>query len=192
MKIKDSTCNDSTVLTTTVTVLPLPVVTVSKTNDVDCSNNFSQLSATGGVQYAWQPAVLLNNPAISNPIATPTISTLFTVNVTDNNGCKNSDSVTVFVSNSNPAGNYMPNAFTPNNDRLNDCFGLKYWGNVTRLDFSIYNRFGERVFYTADPAKCWDGRFKGVLQEIGVYVYIIKATTTCGVVDKKGTFTLLR
>ena len=60
----------------------------------------------------------------------------------------------------------MPNAFTPNNDGINDCFGLKYWGNVTKLDFSIYNRFGERIFYTTDPAKCWDGRYKGVLHKV--------------------------
>ena len=192
VKIKDSTCNDSTILTTTVIVLPSPSITASKTNDVDCSNSFSQLSAGGGVQYLWQPSASLDNPNIANPVASPLNTTLFTVTGVDNNGCKGTDTITVYVSSANKGGYYMPNAFTPNTDGLNDCFGLKYWGNITRLEFSIYNRFGERVFYTTDPAKCWDGRCKGVLQDIGVYVYLIKATTACDVVDKKGTFTLLR
>ena len=84
------------------------------------------------------------------------------------------------------------NAFTPNGDGLNDCFGLKYWGNVPKLEFSIYNRFGERIFYTTDPAKCWNGKYKGVAQNIGFYVYMIKATTSCDTVEKKGSFMLMR
>lgn len=192
VKIKDNTCNDSAVLTTTVTVLPLPSVQASKTNDVDCSSGFARLSAVGGVQYIWQPSAFLNDPNISNPIATPLATTLFTVTGTDSKGCKNTDTITVNVSKNNSGQYNMPNAFTPNNDGLNECFGLKYWGNVTKLDFSIYDRLGVRIFYTTDPAKCWDGRYKGIMQENGMYVYVIKATTLCSIVDKKGTFTLLR
>ena len=191
VKIKDNTCNDSTVLSTTLTVLPLPSIKASKTNDIDCSSNFSQLNATGGRQYLWAPGTTLNDSTISNPIAKPLTTTLFTVAGTDMNGCKNTDTVTVNVSFTN-AGYNMPNAYSPNGDGLNDCFGLKYWGTVTKLEFSIYNRWGERVFFTTDPSKCWDGKYKGELQNIGVYVYVIKATTVCADVSKKGTFVLLR
>jgi gliding motility-associated-like protein len=98
----------------------------------------------------------------------------------------------VYVSSNNKGEYFMPNAFTPNNDGINDCFGLKFWGNITKLDFSIYNRFGERIFYSTDPVKCWDGRYKGVLQNIGAYVYIIKAVTACDTVERKGTVFLVR
>lgn len=192
IKIKDSTCNDSTILTTKITVLPSPSVNASKTNDIDCSNNSTQLNATGAKNYTWSPAAALDNSSISNPVAKPVTTTLFTVTGMDNNGCKNSDTLTVFVSNGNGSGYFMPNAFTPNNDGTNDCFGLKYWGTIIKLDFSIYNRFGERIFHSTDPAKCWDGRYKGALQQPGMYVYLIKATTACDVVDRKGTFVLLR
>lgn len=192
VKIKDIICNDSATLSTTLVALPLPIIKASKTNDIDCSSNFSQLNATGGQNYLWQPAAFLNDQNIPNPIANPLTTTLFTVNGTDMNGCKNTDTITVYVSSNNKRGYFMPNAFTPNNDGINDCFGLKYWGNVTKLDFTIYNRFGERIFYTTDPAKCWDGKYKGVLQNMGNYVYIIKAVTACDIVDKKGAFILVR
>jgi gliding motility-associated-like protein len=192
VKIKNSTCNDSTMLTTTLTVLSLPVIKATKTNDIDCSNNFAQLNATGGKNYTWQPSSLVNNSLLQNPIAKPENTTVYTVTGTDINGCKNSDTITVKAAFTNKAGYLLPNAFTPNGDGNNDCFGLKYWGNVTHLEFSIYNRFGEKVFYTNDPAQCWDGKYKGVLQNVGAYVYVIKATTTCDAVERRGSFILLK
>jgi gliding motility-associated-like protein len=192
VKIKDNTCNDSTLLTTTLTVLPLPSIKAIRSNDIDCTNNFSQLSATGGGQYIWQPGKDLNDSTSSNPIARPLSTTLFIVRGSDINGCKNTDTVTVNVGFNNTSGYFMPTAFTPNGDGINDCFGLKYWGNVTELDFSIYNRFGERVFHSTNSVSCWDGRYKGQLQETGAFVYMIKAKTTCGSVDKKGTVFLVR
>ena len=86
----------------------------------------------------------------------------------------------------------MPNAFTPNNDGLNDCYGIKFWGVIQELDFGIYNRWGERIFHTSNPNDCWDGTYKGVQQNPDVYVYLITAKTFCGKVFKKGTFTLIR
>lgn len=195
VKIKDSVCNDSSVLTTTIRVLSLPTIKATKSNDVDCSNDFSQLNATGSAKYIWQPSATLNNPNISNPIARPVTKTLFTVTGYDENGCKNSDTITVNVDMNaiNKSGYSMPTAFTPNNDGLNDCFGLKFWGAVTKLSFSIYNRFGERIFYSTDSSKaCWDGTYKGVKQNVGAYVYIIQATTPCDVINRKGTVMILR
>ena len=195
VKIKNITCNDSTVLTTTISALPLPVIEATKSNDIDCSNDFSRLSATGGTKYTWQPSATLSDPNIANPTAHPVSKTLYTVTGYDDNGCKNSDTVTVFVdmNNFNKSGYSMPTAFTPNNDGLNDCFGLKYWGTITKLNFSIYNRFGERIFYSADPSRaCWDGRYKGVMQEVGSYVYVIQAITSCDVINRKGSVMILR
>lgn len=87
----------------------------------------------------------------------------------------------------------MPTGFTPNNDGLNDCYGIKYWGTILDLEFSIYNRWGERIFFTKNPTDCWDGRYKGLPQDAAVFIYMIKARTTCeGSIFRKGTFTLIR
>lgn len=190
--ITDTVCNNSTTLTTAVQVAPLPTVKASKSNDLDCTKDFSQLNATGAVKYSWSPAATLSNTNIANPVATPVSPTIYIVKGTDAQGCVNYDSVMVVITASNKSGYFMPNAFTPNNDGLNDCYGIKYWGVIQELDFGIYNRWGERIFHTHNPSDCWDGTYKGVQQNPDVYVYLIKAKTFCGDVFKKGTFVLIR
>jgi gliding motility-associated-like protein len=180
------------VLSTLVTVLSSPQVKASKSNDLDCSNDRSQLNASGAKTYLWSPTSSLNNPAIANPMATPTGNTLYTVKGTDDFGCINYDSVRVNFLSINASGYFMPNAFTPNNDGKNDCYGIRFWGIIQQLEFSIYNRWGERLFFTKNPNDCWDGTYKGKMQDTGVYVYMIKAKTLCGDTFKKGLFTLIR
>jgi gliding motility-associated-like protein len=179
-------------LSTTVTVFDLPNVKAFKSNDIDCTTDFSQLNATGGVNYLWSPATSLNNANVANPIAIPAIKTLYTVKGTDVNNCINYDTVTVDITVFNKGSYLMPSAFTPNNDGLNDCYGIKYWGVIDELDFSIYNRWGQKVFHTKRPGDCWDGTYKGVKQDGNVFVYLIKAKTTCGDVTRKGVFVLIR
>jgi gliding motility-associated-like protein len=191
--ITETACNNSTTLTTTVTVLPPPSVHASKSNDLDCSNDASQLNATGAIIYTWSPAVTLDNPNIQNPIATPTTTTQYSVKGVDASGCSNIDTITVYVTGLNKGGYLMPNAFTPNNDGKNDCYGVKYWGVILELDFSIYNRWGQRIFHTNQPGQCWDGTFNGQPQNPDVYIYMIKAKTFCDqYIFRKGTFTLIR
>ena len=86
----------------------------------------------------------------------------------------------------------LPNAFTPNNDGVNDCFGIRKWGNVTIKEFSIYNRWGQKVFDTRNPSECWNGTFHGEMQDSGGYVYVIKAVSFCGNITRTGTVMLIR
>jgi gliding motility-associated-like protein len=138
----------------------------------------------------------LTNISASNtasPVVKPLSSITYIVRVTNNKGCKNYDSVRMNVVFNPLSGGYnMPDAFTPNNDNKNDCFGIKYWGVVEVFDFSVYNRWGEMVFRSKDPSACWDGNYKGVPQQTGTFVYQIRAKTACGDVYKKGTVVLMR
>lgn len=87
----------------------------------------------------------------------------------------------------------FPNAFTPNNDGLNDIFLPYYFGNFTRYSLNIYNRFGERVFNSVLTDKGWDGTHKNVPAEVGVYYY--RCVFNCplkGEVQLSGDITLLR
>lgn len=191
--ITESKCNESATLYTRVNVLPLPDVRVVKSNDIDCSYGQAVLQARGARTYTWMPAVNLSNAFVSSPVAHPKTTTTYIVAGTDRAGCTNYDSVTVMVVKANPSGYLMPSAFTPNNDGLNDCYGVKYWGVINNIEFSIFDRWGVRVFYSKDPAACWDGTYKGEKQPGGVYVYMIKASTDCeDPVFRKGTFMLIR
>lgn len=191
--IRDNVCNFEETLSTIISVNPLPDIIAQKSNDIDCSNGFSILSAEGGQTYQWSPSGSLDNPLIQTPRANPIASTEYIVVGTDINGCSNEASVMVEVSQANKTGFFMPNAFTPNNDGLNDCYGVKYPGLNEKFELSIYNRWGERIFHTKNPAACWDGTYKGVKQDIGVYVYMVRSDGPCGGNQfYKGLFTLIR
>ena len=80
----------------------------------------------------------------------------------------------------------IPNAFTPDGDGLNDLFRPTYLG-IKKLDyFRIFNRYGVLVFETNDIGRGWDGRYKGRLQEIDNYIYILKG------IDKFGSEKILK
>jgi gliding motility-associated-like protein len=113
--------------------------------------------------------------------------------VTDENGCQTIDSVLVNVSKAGGnVGFPVANAFTPNGDGVNDCWGIKYWGYVGEFELVIYNRWGTRVFYTRNPQDCWDGTLNGKPQPAGTYVYMVRAFALCGEAVKEGNVELIR
>lgn len=191
--ITDTVCKVSQDLTTTVTLLPSPDVEIDEPKEIDCSSPAIQLNATGASQYNWSPGSGLSNGNINNPIVSVDTTTTYIVKGTDSNGCFGFDTTTVKVTKKGTLLFDMPNAFTPNKDGHNDCFGLgRFSGFVQSFQLSVYNRWGQRIFYTTNPGTCWDGTFKGNLQSSGGYIYLLKAKTFCGDFDKKGLVMLLR
>jgi len=190
--VTDNRCGFDSTFTTILTVIPAPVINARKSNDIDCALRSATLSASGGNQYLWSPSTGLNNPNIANPVAIPGNTQTYTVLVTDATGCTNTDSVTVFNKNNASLARFMPNAFTPDGNGINDCYGLKNWVYIQKLQFYIFNRFGEQVFATSNPNTCWDGMYKGKQALAGTYVYVIKAQTDCGLEEQRGNFILIR
>ena len=91
--------------------------------------------------------------------------------VTDKNGCTGKDTVNVTDSTCLEYF-YMPTAFTPNGDRLNDIFKPTFAGPVLGYHLFIYNRWGKIVFSSEDPAKGWDGAIESLQQPMGTYIWI--------------------
>lgn len=87
---------------------------------------------------------------------------------------------------------YMPNAFTPNGDGLNDIFRIPRQSRAGIKYFAIYNRWGQLVFRTTDPQAGWDGLIKGQAAPSGAYTYIIRGENQKGRIEKKGSFVLIR
>jgi gliding motility-associated-like protein len=161
--------------------------TVSKSNDVNCQLGYAKLKAMGGVKYDWQGLGTGNEVTV-----TPRETTTYKVNITNNKGCTYTDSVTVKVDKTGAGNIEVPNAFTPNNDGKNDCYSVKNLGSVQNYSLSIFNRWGNVVFQSTNVTDCWDGKYKGVAQDAGTFVYQLKGESACGTIDKKGTIILIR
>ena len=88
---------------------------------------------------------------------------------------------------------WVPNVFSPNSDGINDRF--RVLGNLGRIEgfgLSVYNRWGERIFYTSDKTQGWDGRYKGGDALLGTYVYMLEYSFEGKPYLAKGNFVLLR
>ncbi|MCB0578216.1 MAG: PKD domain-containing protein [Phaeodactylibacter sp.] len=154
-----------------------------------------QLEATPdeGYSYFWQPAGGLNNITLYNPTARVDSTSVFTVSVVDDDGCRNAVEVrVVVVSECVEPFIFVPNAFTPNGDNLNDLLFVE-GKTIDELYFAVYNRWGEKVFETSDQSIGWDGAYKGRDLSPDVFGYYLEARCFNGeTFFKKGNVTLIR
>ena len=150
-----------------------------------------QLSATGGTRYLWTPSAGLNNPFAPNPLATISRDTRFLVQVTDIAGCKDTASVLLRVYQG--IRYYVPNAFSPNNDGINEVFRPIAVGIISTEWFRVFNRYGQVMYESSNMQNGWDGSFKGVRQPIGNYIWSIKGKGRDGkMIEIKGNVVLVR
>ena len=147
--------------------------------------------------FLWSPSDYLNCNTCPSPIGNIENTTTYSIKVKSDSGCVAKDDVTVFIE-CNGANIYMPSAFTPNNDQLNDYYKPITRGIKIIKHFYIYNRLGqciyEKNFFIPNEKNLgWDGKFKNTDQEQAVYVFIIEATCDVGKeIIAKGSFVLLR
>ncbi|HEX6892575.1 MAG TPA: gliding motility-associated C-terminal domain-containing protein, partial [Chryseolinea sp.] len=139
-----------------------------------------QLSVSGASTYEWTPASGLSQANISNPVASPAVTTLYTVTGYDSVGCVDKATVNVIVE----GAGFIPNLFTPNDDGKNDELKLYGMPAVKDFVFSIYNREGSLVYKTTDVsdamARGWDGTRNGTKQPPGVYFWKVKGEVSSG------------
>lgn len=113
--------------------------------------------------------------------------------VTLSNACDTVTATKKVQFNDCPSDFFVPSAFTPNHDGINDVFHTRYRKKPVYYRLSIYNRFGQRLFYSNDPDKGWNGELNSIQQPLGVYVWLIDYTSHDGSAHHlSGTVTLIR
>jgi gliding motility-associated-like protein len=154
------TATSGTQVLVTQNIPPLDIIaepdTVFQSGEVQLEATFDT-----GYTYEWSPATGLNNISIFDPLAQVDSSITYQLMVKDESGCTNEDSITIrVITDCLPPFIYVPNAFSPNGDNLNDELFVR--GNtIDELYFAIYNRWGQLVFETDNQNVGWNGTFKG-------------------------------
>jgi gliding motility-associated-like protein len=137
--------------------------------------------------YLWQDSSVNQTLSVSKP-------GLYSVMVTDVNGCIGSDEVNLWALQDLA----LPNAFTPDGDAINDEFKPSYYSyTLSNYNLIVFNRWGEKIFESSDPDLGWDGTFQGTACQEGSYIWIIRYNTGQAVSDQsliemRGVVTLLR
>jgi gliding motility-associated-like protein len=190
LKLSTSTsCLDDSV--TKSVAMPSIPVTISDDQTIFIGQKIQLFVNGNGTSYQWSPATGLSNTTVAKPLASPLQDITYKAVVINNNGCSGEDSVHITVADLD--GIYVPTAFTPNNDGKNDDIKPVFGRKLILKEFSIFSRWGEKVFTTSTRDEGWKGKTNGVEQNPGVYAWILRYVDDKGkLAEKKGTLILIR
>jgi gliding motility-associated-like protein len=168
--------------------------TITK-QDLACNGVGNEGKATANVNGGTPPYTYLwsTTPTQTTATATTLYFGYYDVTVIDANGCVIKD--TVYIE-EGPCCDvaFIPNAFSPNGDQVNDEFRVLTTAGVQLIQLEIYNRWGQRVWSTGDYRRGWDGRVEGQDAPVDTYYYVLRYTCTRdnSTYTKKGDVILLR
>ncbi|HET6992142.1 MAG TPA: PKD domain-containing protein, partial [Bacteroidia bacterium] len=181
--VTDPGCGVSTANQTVMVFAP-PIASATATPSLATLENahiqFTN-TTTGAISSVWDFGDNYQS-TITNPNHTYTATGNYTVTlvVVDANGCMDTTTLTVVVDDQSTF--YIPNAFSPNGDGLNDFFTGTGTG-ITDFHMMVWDRWGMLIFESYDITKPWDGTFRGKKVEEDVYVYHIDVTNLQGESD---------
>ncbi|WP_222166037.1 gliding motility-associated C-terminal domain-containing protein [Edaphocola aurantiacus] len=188
-----NTCNKFDTIYVTVTVHSTPTAlftfspTVGEPNEPFTFTNMSR----GATSYLWNFGDGRSSTE-TNPVFEYRRSGTYEVCLTATNEFNCSDKICKELTASIYPIVDLPTAFSPNGDGNNDILRIRGYG-IEKVNLQIFNRWGEKVFETSELDKGWDGKYKGVLQEMDTYGYLLTADFFDGSTTKKqGNVTLMR
>jgi gliding motility-associated-like protein len=162
---------DTTLLATIIN-LPKPFVVAFPRDTTIRYGDSLLIHVAGALLYAWSPSASLDSANKADPIAKPLQPTLYAVIGIAQNGCLDTGYLNVNIDYTMP--DFVPNAFSPNGDGLNDVFGIAGITYQKVTAFRIFNRFGQEVFSTVNGQVGWDGTQNGKPCDVGTYYYFIE------------------
>ncbi len=164
-----------------IAVMPKPYVVLP--DDISyCGLDPLEITA-----YTFSQNIIWSTGESTNPVYVKEFPATIWAVVT-NGYCSSTDTMNIDLN----CELFIPNAFSPNGDNINDEFKV-IQTVILQFNMQIYDRWGELVFETDHPAKGWDGTYNEMNCSIGVYAYYVKATLADNkIIERKGNLTLLR
>lgn len=185
--ITDAT-NCSTTLSVFVDTLANPVLELGEDIEANWGSLVTLSPTTNGVSFSWSPPTGLSCTNCQNPVVTATETSTYYLTLEGSNGCFNYDTITITYDGSI----YVPNSFSPNGNGDNDIFYV-YGKDIVEFELSIFDRWGEKLFYSNDMNIGWDGTYKGTLAKTETYVWKVTYKDILGDPGTLyGTVTLIR
>jgi gliding motility-associated-like protein len=183
--------NAPSTITDQVTILSADVVVIAQADCITNNGGSAIVNVSGGpgnYAYLWN-----TTPPQTTAIATGLSSGGYSVIVNIQGACPDTADVTIPIDFS-CIGVYFPSAFTPNGDGINDSFGpLGSLSALTKYSFSIYNRWGQKVFSSVNPFEKWDGALRGKMGNSSIFVWYAEYELPGqGKVLRKGTISLIK
>jgi len=173
---------ESSKVPTRVIIYPKPFFSFNQ-NQTICPGDMIILDPGFFNSYLWQDNSVKRIFNVTEP-------GLYKVVVFNTYGCDYSDSV--MITKKCPTALFIPTSFSPNNDNINDRFEI-VTDNIREFDLKIYNRWGELIFHSSDPANFWDGTYKNANCMDGVYYYQLMMWDMDGKTrEMRGTVTVVR
>ncbi|SFM77002.1 gliding motility-associated C-terminal domain-containing protein [Chitinophaga sp. YR627] len=176
----------------TLNNLDIAPVTITNSDTTISIGDKVELHAVNAVDYSWTPVTGVSCADCATTTVQPLQTTTYIVITPSGRNCAVSDSVTIYVDTRHSL--FIPTAFTPNKDGVNDVFRVKAKA-VAVFNMMIYNRWGEVIFRSGDVSKGWDGTYMEQLQPGGAYVYMIEYAfydDVGKIYRQQGTVTLVR
>ncbi len=165
-----------------------PEIIAGQTSQLSVDNN-------NGLIFEWDNETTLDDPTLEDPLAMPEETTSYKVIVINEDGCAEERTVTVVVRSPDCAEPFVfvPNAFSPNDDGMNDVFRIRGELYITESYLVVYSRWGEKMFESDNINTGWDGSFKGEDLCSDVYAYYYRVVCNDGQeLEGKGNVSLLR
>jgi gliding motility-associated-like protein len=156
-----------------IPVYPLPVVDAGPDKGLIEGGQVTltpNVTANFNITYLWTPPQYLSNPAIRNPVVSNIpADQVYQLTVTSDNGCSANDFVNVKLLKKIE----VPNIFSPNGDGVHDTWVIPYLDSYPGNTVEVFNRYGQRIFYSEGYGKPWDGTVNGKQVPVGTYYFII-------------------
>jgi len=179
-------CTDTA--STKVNVLKKPMVNAGP-DKIIVSGQTAQLNGTvsgNDGSFSWSPPTFINDVLILNPIVNPPTDALYFLTAGANKCGAATDTVSVKIY----QGIFIPSAFSPNGDNLNDTWNIPALQAYPLHELTVYDRYGQIVFERKKTNMAWNGKFKNQQMPNGAYTYLINLNNGMAII--KGSVLLLR
>ncbi len=172
----------------TVYVNPSPPLNLLSHYETILPGESVQLGAFADSSCSWYPDYMISCLECDNPVVSPLETTVYYCYVVNALGCSNTNTVVVDV----VPTLYVPDSFTPNGDGINDVFRPVFSGFV-KISMSIFNRWGEEIYYYDSLEGGWNGTYQGTASPSGYYAYKLTAKDNrFKITEKAGSVLLLK